>query len=319
MGHVLYPHADKPKEGSRTAPRRSATAPPTRFRSLSDPESLREFARNLREGIYITTRDGCILDANAAFLEMFGVESIEAFGDYGASALFVDPAHRVAQLAALERDGYVRECELTLRRPDGAHRTVVDTCYLIRDPDTDEAFIHGILFDITARKELESTLIEMSTRDALTGALNHRYLTAIDKRLAADPALACGCLFVDIDYFKIYNDRWGHREGDEVLCRMARFLTRYVRAEEPVIRVGGDEFLVLLHGATAVETEQVADRLRCEALQHAPVAFSLGWAAREEGEPLQRVIDRADKGMMAVRVMKRSSNPRQPAIIDDER
>lgn len=318
MSHVLYPHTDKPKEASRTTPRR-ITAPPMRFRSLSDPESLREFARNLREGIYITTRDGRILDANAAFLEMFGVDSIEAFGEYGASALFIDPAHRVEQLAALERDGYVREFELTLRRPDGAHRTVVDTCYLIRDPDTDEAFIHGILFDITARKELESTLIEMTTRDALTGALNRRHLVDVDQRLAADPAAGCGCLFVDIDYFKIYNDRWGHREGDEVLRRMARFLMRYVRVEEPVIRVGGDEFVVLLYGATAAETEQVADRLRREALEHAPVAFSLGWAAREEGEALQRVIDRADKGMMAVRVTRRLSNPRQTAVITDER
>ena len=319
MSHVLYPHAEKSKEISRTGPRRAITAPPTRFRSLSDPESLREFARNLREGIYITTHDGRILDANAAFLEMFGVDSLGAFGEFGAWALFVDPERRVEQLAALERDGYVREFELTLRRPDGAHRTVVDTCYVIRDPDTDEAFIHGVLFDITARKELESTLIEMTTRDALTGALNRRHLVDVDQRLAAEPALACGCLFVDIDYFKIYNDRWGHREGDEVLRRMARFLMRYVRAEEEVLRVGGDEFVILLHGVGAVETEQLADRLRSEALKHAPVAFSLGWAAREGGEPLQRVIDRADKGMMAVRVMKRLSNPRQSAIVEEER
>jgi GGDEF domain-containing protein len=100
---------------------------------------------------------------------------------------------------------------------------------------------------------------------------------------------------------------------------MARFLMRYVRAEEEVLRVGGDEFVILLHGVGAVETEQVADRLRSEALEHAPVAFSLGWAAREGGEPLQRVIDRADKGMMAVRVMKRLSNPRQSAIVEEER
>jgi len=308
----------KTAETPKTVPPAQMNSFSSRFRSLADPESLREFVRNLREGIYITTRDGRLLDCNAAFLDTVGAASLEELGEYGATSLFADPLQRVEELRLLERDGFVREFEITLRRRDGQLRTVLDTCYLIRDPDTDEAFIHGVLFDITARKELESTLIEMTTRDALTGALNRRHLVDVDLRLAAEPALACGCLFVDIDYFKIYNDRWGHREGDEVLRRMARFLMRYVRVEEPVIRVGGDEFVILLHGATAAATEQVADRLRHEALEHAPVAFSLGWAAREQGEPLQRVIDRADKGMMAVRVMKRLSNPRQSAIIDEE-
>ncbi|HTE46977.1 MAG TPA: sensor domain-containing diguanylate cyclase [Gemmatimonadaceae bacterium] len=285
--------------------------PSTRFRSLSDPESLKEFAKNLREGIYISTRDGRILDANRAFLEMFGVQSVEDFGEYGASNLFVDPARRTEEIALLERDGSVREFEVVVRLPHGETRTVLDTCYLIRDPDTDEAFIHGILVDITAHKELEATLLELSTHDALTGAFNRRYLANADERFAADADLKCGCLFIDVDHFKLYNDRWGHQEGDEILRRMARFLMRYTRLEEAVLRIGGDEFVVVLHGADADETKAVADRIRSEALEGAPVPFSLGWAAREPGETVQRLLDRADQGMMAVRVIKRLTDPRQ--------
>jgi diguanylate cyclase (GGDEF)-like protein/PAS domain S-box-containing protein len=283
----------------------------TRFRSLSDPESLREFAKNLREGVYITTRDGRILDANGAFLEMFGVESLADLAEYGAPDLFVDPARRDEEMACLDRDGSVREFEIALRRPDGQTRTVLDTCYIIRDPDTGEVFIHGILIDITARKQLEATLVEMSTRDALTGALNRRYLMDVEDALARDPDAACGVIFVDIDHFKIYNDRWGHHEGDEVLRRMARFLMRYVRTEEAVLRVGGDEFVVIVRNADQARTQLVADRLRAEALEHAPVPFSIGWAARESGEPLQHMLDRADAGLMAVRVVKRKTDPRQ--------
>ena len=286
----------------------------TRFRSLSDPESLREFAKNLREGMYITTRDGRILDANSAFLEMFGVHSLADLSDYGAQNLFVDPARRVEQMGLLDRDGSVREFEIALRRPDGQTRTVLDTCYVIRDPDTGEAFIHGILIDITSRKQLEATLVELSTRDALTGALNRRYLMDAEDALARDPDEACGVIFVDIDHFKIYNDRWGHHEGDEVLRRMARFLMRYVRTEEAVVRVGGDEFVVILRNADQEQTTLVADRLRAEALEHAPVPFSLGWAAREPGEPLQHMLDRADAGLMAVRVVKRLTDPRQQRL-----
>lgn len=282
----------------------------TRFRTLSDPESLREFAKNLREGIYISSREGHLLDANRAFLEIFGVASLADLGEFAASSSFVDPALRTAELALLEKEGSVREFEIELKRPDGVTRTVLDTCYLIHDPATGEAFIHGVLIDITARKRLEAALLEMSTHDALTGALNRRHLMDIDARLARDPERRCGCLFVDIDHFKFYNDRWGHLEGDNVLKRMARFLMRSVRIEESVIRIGGDEFVVLLEDADELETKTVADRLRAEALDRAPVPFSLGWASRERGEPLRKLLDRADQGMMQVRVLKRQTDPR---------
>jgi diguanylate cyclase (GGDEF)-like protein/PAS domain S-box-containing protein len=285
---------------------------PTRFRSLSDPDSLREFARQLREGIYIITRDGRILDANPAFLEMFGVGSLREFG--AASDLFVDPSRRIEELRLLDRDGSVREFEIVVKRPDGAQRTVLDTCYLIRDPETGEEFVHGIIVDITSRKELEAQLRDLSTRDPLTGALNRRYLAELEHRFGGDPELGCGCIFVDIDHFKIYNDARGHGEGDEVLKRMVRFLMRYTRPEEAVVRFGGDEFIVILHGADSTGTKLVADRLRTEAFERAPVPFSLGWAVREPGESVQRLLDRADRGMMAVRVMKRQSDPRLNAM-----
>jgi PAS domain S-box-containing protein len=166
--------------------------PSTHFRSLSDPESLRQFAKNLREGIHITTLDGRILDGNAAYLEIFGVASITELGELGASVVFVDPIRRTNQMLLLERDGSVREFEITLRRPDGDTRTVLDTCYLIRDPETGEGFIHGILIDITGRKRLEATLLDMSTHDPLTGALNRHRFKAPDRSSAATRALGLG-------------------------------------------------------------------------------------------------------------------------------
>jgi diguanylate cyclase (GGDEF)-like protein/PAS domain S-box-containing protein len=283
----------------------------SRFRSLSDPESLREFARNLREGIYITTRDGRILDANPAFIEMFGLSTLAEMQAFNARDLLADPERRAEQMSTLEKDGSVREFELMLRRPDGETRTVLDTCYLTRDPETNEAFIHGILIDITARKALEARLLEMSTHDALTGALNRRFLLDVEQAFAERPMDRWGCVFVDIDHFKSYNDEFGHQAGDEALVRLARFLMRHVRVEESVIRVGGDEFVVLIKDADATEMETVVGRLREHALEGAPVPFSIGWAAREPGESLPKLLDRADRGLMAVRVIKRQWDPRR--------
>ncbi|MDE3127251.1 MAG: diguanylate cyclase [Gemmatimonadota bacterium] len=281
-----------------------------RFRSLSDHESLLQFVRNLGEGLYITTQDGRILDANPACVAMFGVESLDDLTRYRATDLLVDPRRRQVQQDLLARDGAVRDFELELRCPDGQVRTVLDTSYAVHDPDTGELFYHGVLVDITPRKQLEAELVEMSTHDALTGALNRRYLDQLDEQFKRDPAARWGCLFIDIDHFKQYNDEFGHQAGDRILVRMARFLMRHVRAEEAVVRVGGDEFVVILCDADAEQTEAIAQRLRASGERSAPVPFSLGWAARRPNEPLVRMIDRADQGLLSVRVAQRRSDPR---------
>jgi len=288
----------------------SRDQPRSRFRSLTDPDALREFARNLLEGIYITTPEGRILDANPAFLDMFGVESLADFAGLGAADLFADPKQRELELELLERDGRVRDFEFQIRRPDGEVRWALDTSYIVTDPETRERFCHGMLVDITARKRLEAELIEMSTHDALTGCLNRRYLDQLDAEFHRDPAGRWGCIFVDIDHFKRYNDDHGHQAGDRVLVRMARFLMRHVRAEEAVVRVGGDEFVIILLGADAARTRRVSERLKSSALKSAPVPFSLGWAAREAGEPLVRLLDRADRSLLNVRVEQRVDDAR---------
>jgi diguanylate cyclase (GGDEF)-like protein/PAS domain S-box-containing protein len=303
------------RSNSPTAPRgitsiAKRAQPRSSYRSLTDPESLREFIKNLGEGIYITTPDGRVLDANQAFLETVGVKSLAEMSGVFAYELFVDPRQRELEMRLLERDGRVKNFEFQIRRPDGEVRWVLDTSYVVRDPETNERFFHGVLVDITGRKQLEAELIEMSTHDALTGCLNRRYLDQLDVAFKTDPAERWGCLFVDIDHFKRYNDEHGHQAGDRVLVRMARFLMRHVRAEEAVVRVGGDEFVVILIGADVGRTRRVADRLKSSAVKSAPVSFTLGWAAREAGEPLVKLLDRADCGLLNVRVEQR---------IDDQR
>jgi diguanylate cyclase (GGDEF)-like protein/PAS domain S-box-containing protein len=284
-----------------------------RFRSLDDIETLRLLVRNLGEGIYISEPDGRILDANPAFLAIFGVASTESLGFLHAEALYADPARRTEWLQLLERDGAVRDFEWELVRPDGERRTVLDTSYMVTDPATGARFLHGILVDISARSLLERQLRDQLTRDALTGCYNRRFLLDLAVQLQRDPTASWGVIFLDIDHFKLYNDTHGHHEGDMVLTRMARFLMRQLRADEPVVRMGGDEFLVLLQGDSAGRAEEVANRLQKAAARSAPVAFSLGWAERASGEPLDSTIIRADHSMIAVRVLTRSGDhPRLP-------
>lgn len=281
-------------------------------RRLEDHQALRVLVERLREGIYITHLRGEILDANPAFLETVGLADLATARRWNVADLMVEPALRAEELAVLEQAGEVREFEFRVLRPDGAVRTVLDTCFLHTEPDG-EVLVYGILVDITRRKERESELRELSLRDPLTGCYNRRYLADIAETVEADPAARWGAILIDLDHFKEWNDQFGHAEGDKVLVRMARFLMGRTRSDDPVIRMGGDEFLVLLLDETEEATAEVAARLSLAGERSAPAHFSLGWASRRRSESLAKTIDRADRRLLRVRVRERHKARRQEA------
>ena len=272
--------------------------------SLEDPGVLRRFVTNLGEGIYITNREGVILDANPAFLSMLGIASLKELRGRSAADLIVDPTARERELELLATHGAVRDFEIQIRRPDGGIRWVVDTAYQVIEEDSGRVFYHGILVDITARKELERRLHEAVIRDALTGSFNRRYLAELSARLEETGGV-WGVVVCDLDHFKEVNDRLGHTAGDDLLVRFTRFLMRHSRATDSVVRLGGDEFLMLLLGANEDVTGAVAGRLREAASQVSPVEFSLGWACRESTEKVERTIARADERLIIIRQRER--------------
>ncbi len=280
-----------------------------RFRSLEDPETLRLFIQNLREGIYITNDAGEILDANPACLEIFGVSTVDDLRTLRAQDLLADPAQRAQEAELLDREGEVREFELVIRRPDGEERTVLDSCHAVRDAETGQVLYHGILIDISGRKQLESRFHEASLRDPLTGCYNRRFLLEVEKRLASFETW--GTIVVDVDNFKEYNDDFGHQKGDEVLMKVSRFLQQNARSEDAVVRMGGDEFLLLLLGASARYVAEVGQRLRLTAAERGVPSFSLGWANRHGAESLERTIDHADRELLQIRLFERRSRQKR--------
>jgi len=274
--------------------------------SLLDPETLRQFVGHVRVGMYITTPEGDFVDANPALVEILGVESVESLKAHRVDDFLTDPSQRPRVVEVIDREGHALEVELELRRPDGTTRTVLDSTYAARDARTGDVYYYGIVVDITARKRASDDLVQQSLRDPLTGCYNRRYLSTLERRASAHPGESWGCIIIDIDHFKQFNDRFGHQAGDRALVKMARFLMRHVRAEDAVVRLGGDEFVVLLANADGERVQQVVGRLQRSALRSAPVEFSLGWAVRYPRENLTKVLGRADKNLLAVRVVARS-------------
>jgi diguanylate cyclase (GGDEF)-like protein len=123
-------------------------------------------------------------------------------------------------------------------------------------------------------QERNAELELLSHTDTLTGLHNRRHLDHELNRyhqIARRHGDPVGLILLDIDHFKGVNDTYGHPTGDQVLCEFANRLRSRLRAGDIAGRWGGEEFLVILPGTDAENTERVAERIR-EAISSAPIA-----------------------------------------------
>ena len=151
--------------------------------------------------------------------------------------------------------------------------------YLVKGEITPRALERSLRYALKLGETLEA-LRQLATRDPLTGLLNRR---EFDRILAEEHARAVrfgeplALVMVDLDHFKVINDRHGHPAGDAVLVEVARRLTAQVRTVDRVMRVGGEEFALLLLQTNLAGALPVAERVTM-AMREAPVAAGAGVA-----------------------------------------
>ncbi len=113
--------------------------------------------------------------------------------------------------------------------------------------------------------KLKETLRQQSIRDALTGLYNRRYMEeTLERELsrAKREKVPVGIMMFDIDHFKRFNDLEGHDAGDALLRELGALLNRSIRGSDIVCRYGGEEFLVVLPGASKEQARQRAEEIR---------------------------------------------------------
>lgn len=114
-------------------------------------------------------------------------------------------------------------------------------------------------------KRLMESLRESTLHDPMTGLSNRRFLEEFMATLLASVQrrqIHLAILMLDLDYFKMVNDTYGHDAGDTVLKELAKVLKQSVRASDLVIRYGGEEFLIILQDAEGDAAERVAENIR---------------------------------------------------------
>lgn len=167
---------------------------------------------------------------------------------------------------------------------------------------SDRLAIAAMADDARRRAEQEAdAALMLAATDELTGLASRRaFLTLLDQQLAAAQPLALA-LF-DIDYFKQVNDSLGHAAGDEVLRGLARVAQSCVRDRDVVGRLGGEEFAVLMPGASLDQAAAIGERLRraCAEAVYPPgvsVTISIGVAAANEGSVSSSLLRDADAAL----------------------
>jgi len=136
--------------------------------------------------------------------------------------------------------------------------------YPVREDSGPIRFLAIYSKDISALKSREEKLVFQASHDPLTGLANRRLMhsrlkQAINRARRSYPS---SLLLIDLDHFKEINDRYGHDAGDKVLVAIAKILLEGRRDYDSVFRIGGDEFAILVDGATIAEACVVAERIR---------------------------------------------------------
>ncbi|MBW1740106.1 MAG: diguanylate cyclase [Deltaproteobacteria bacterium] len=161
-----------------------------------------------------------------------------------------------------------------------------------------------------ALQEKNRQLQEMANRDGLTGLYNHRYFheqLSKDFLRARRYHEALSCVLLDIDFFKKFNDTYGHQTGDVVLNTLGRVIKDSIRDSDLAARYGGEEFALVLYHTDGPAAFQVAERLRqmvegCEIhdkdnVLHVTISVGIATFPHEKIHDSKELIECADKAL----------------------
>jgi diguanylate cyclase len=155
-------------------------------------------------------------------------------------------------------------------------------------------------------EEQSEQLAALARRDGLTGIPNRRTWdselpVAMDRARRDGVPLAVAML--DLDRFKDFNDRYGHQAGDRLLKSATSAWSQMLRSTDLLCRYGGEEFSVLLPGATTDQASEILDRLRAVTPQEQ--TFSAGLACWDGQEVSEELVARADRALYAAKAAGR--------------
>ncbi|MFJ7736575.1 diguanylate cyclase domain-containing protein [Lysinibacillus sp. NPDC097287] len=270
---------------------------------------------NTNDLIVITNEDGIIMYTSPSYTNYLGFESSELQGRFY-SSIVADSSKKAWQTFLnnfeCQSDS---QFELLLETKDGLPVWTEGNVTVVNDPEREKiSQIIMVSREITHRKERENDLIYLAYHDSLTQLPNRRFLLKEFPKVLADAKMeieSLAMIYIDGDNFKEVNDQFGHEIGDAFIRKFGSVLMKSIRHQDLVIRIGGDEFIIVLTGlsrdyvARTAQMMQIISRIRKE-LQigwtidhhHFSPTASMGIAYYpDHAKTLDKLMDLADQAL----------------------
>lgn len=218
------------------------------------------------------------------------------------------------------KSGTDHEADYRALTKDGNYVWIRDVVHVARDENGEVEALIGFMFDISERKETEQKLLdlqkeleELSFKDGLTGVSNRRMLDSVLEQewvRARREQQPLSLLLIDIDFFKQFNDFYGHMQGDDCLIKVAQVLSEAAtRSRDFFARFGGEEFVMVLPETDAEAAQKIAQRCQQfifkQQIPHAESAVSQiltisvgsGTIIPSHKDELRDFVDRIDRAL----------------------
>lgn len=196
------------------------------------------------------------------------------------------------------------------------HKIWVEISVRYRFNDLNQIEIIGISRDVTERKKIDDEIRYLSFHDQLTGLYNRRYYDIEIERL--NTARNCPISFItaDINGLKMTNDVFGHNSGDELIKLAADTLKSVCREDDIIVRLGGDEFIVVLPQTSIFDCEQIVSRIHAHIKSIKDSKFtlslSIGYSSKETmDQEIMDVVNQADRIMYQHKLIESEVYKRQ--------
>ncbi len=273
-------------------------------------ERFRILAENSPDIIWTMDAGNQITYCSPAIRQLLGFEPVEAMKGFDAAIFTPESRKAMQSMLIKEAEDYANGMRDNAYHIDIQHQhqngSLVWVDILIQrvlNAKGEKVGLMGVSRDITARKQAEERLHYLSTHDALTGLFNRACFEQELARVDKTGAFPVSIILADIDGLKAVNDQQGHTAGDRLLLGAATVLRAAFRAQDTVARIGGDEFAVLLPGATATAGLAALQRLRAEIsrynAEHSEMilSISVGVATASQWNRPDELVSLADARM----------------------
>ncbi|WP_409523107.1 sensor domain-containing diguanylate cyclase [Nitrincola sp. MINF-07-Sa-05] len=294
------------------------------YRLESSERLYRELSEHIQDVVFQTNNKQRITYLNPAWEHLTGYTVSSRLGIDWRDLLDPDDRERAHEqntsLIDSNRSNGARPLqEFRIGCADGSFLWVVVRASEHHDANGQVMGMIGTMIDITSRKASEDVIRHMAEHDSLTGLPNRtqfydRFNVADLKARRNNQRMAL--LYMDLDGFKPINDQYGHTTGDEVLKIVAQRFRSEIRGSDSVVRIGGDEFVILLENiATEDDATVVADKV-IQAIKEpieyqgkiCEIGVSIGIALYpEHGASLDKLLMAGDAAMYQAKASGKSS------------